>query len=94
MGKVNKGTVGSISGNTVRVVSSDASARPTAKITNPWHLRGNRGKLKKGTEVVFVEFDDSTGLLLDRADGEAEMPSGGDEYEVMTNEELLEIMNR
>ena len=70
MGQINKGTIGSISGNTARVVPSDAGARPTAKITIPWHLRGDSGKLKKGTEVVYVEFDDSTGLLLGRADGE------------------------
>lgn len=70
MGQINKGTIGSISGNTARVVPADASARPTAKITIPWHLRGDSGKLKKGTEVVYVEFDDSTGLLLGRADGE------------------------
>ena len=77
MGQINKGTIGSISGNTARVVPSDAGARPTAKITIPWHLRGDSGNLKKGTEVVYVEFDDSTGLLLGRADGEwgAYLPS-------------------
>lgn len=77
MGQINKGKIGSISGNTARVVPSDASARPTAKITIPWHLRGGSGNLKKGTEVVYVEFDDSTGLLLGRADGEwgAYLPS-------------------
>lgn len=77
MGQINKGTISSISGNTARVVPSDASARPTAKITIPWHLRGSSGNLKKGTEVVYVEFDDSTGLLLGRADGEwgAYLPS-------------------
>ena len=77
MGQINKGTIASISGNTARVVPSDASARPTARITIPWHLRGNSGNLKKGTEVVYVEFDDATGLLLGRADGEwgAYLPS-------------------
>lgn len=70
MGQINKGTIASISGNTARVVPSDASEKPTAKITIPWHLRGNTGNLKKGTVVVYVEFDDSTGLLLGRADGE------------------------
>lgn len=70
MGQINKGTIASISGNTARVVPSDAGARPTAKITIPWHLRGDTGQLKKGTAVVYVEFDDATGLLLGRADGE------------------------
>lgn len=77
MGQINKGKIASISGNTARVVPSDANAKPTAKITIPWHLRGNTGKLQKGTEVVYVEFDDSTGLLLGRSDGEwgAYLPS-------------------
>ena len=67
MGNINKGTIASISGNTARVVPSDAGAKPTAKITIPWHLRGSTGNLSKGTAVVYVEFDDSTGLLLGRA---------------------------
>ena len=77
MGQINKGTIGSIDGNTARVVPSDASAKPTAKIVIPWHLRGDTGNLSKGTEVVYVEFDDATGLLLGRADGEwgAYLPS-------------------
>ena len=70
MGQINKGTIASVEGNTARVVPSDANARPTAKITIPWHLRGDTGQLKKGTVVVYVEFEDSTGLLLGRADGE------------------------
>ena len=70
MGQVNKGKIASISGNIARVVPCDASAKPTAKITIPWHLRGKSGNLKKGTVVVYAEFDDSTGLLLGRADGE------------------------
>ena len=74
MGNINKGTIASISGNTARVVPSDAGAKPTAKITIPWHLRGSTGNLSKGTAVVYVEFDDSTGLLLGRADGRASRP--------------------
>ena len=77
MGQINKGKIAGISGTTARVVPCDASARPTAKITIPWHLRGDSGNLKKGTVVVYVEFDDATGLLLGRADGEwgAYLPS-------------------
>jgi hypothetical protein len=77
MGQINKGKIAGIDGNTARVTPSDANARPTAKITIPWHLRGSSGNLQKGTEVVFVEFEDSTGLLLGRADGEwgAYLPS-------------------
>ena len=69
MGTIYKGQIASVSGNTARVVPSDA-ARPTTMITIPWHMRGAAGNLKKGTEVVYVEFDDFTGLLLGRADGE------------------------
>lgn len=70
MGQISKGTIASIEGNTARVLPSDAGAKPTAKITIPWHLRGATGNLAKGVEVVYAEFDDSTGLLLGRADGE------------------------
>ncbi len=70
MGQISKGKIASVDGNTARVIPSAALARPTAKITIPWHLRGDTGQLKKGTEVVYVEFEDSTGLLLGRADGE------------------------
>ena len=72
MGQINKGTIAVISesGDKARVVPVDANARPTAMITIPWHLRGDAGHLTKGTEVVYVEFDDFTGLLLGRSDGE------------------------
>jgi hypothetical protein len=70
MGQINKGIIASIDGNTARVVPSDTSGRATLKITIPWHLRGEGGNLKKGVEVVYAEFDDSTGLLLGRADGD------------------------
>lgn len=70
MGLINKGTIASIDGNVARVSPSDAGARTTAKIIIPWHLRGATGNLQKGTAVVYVEFEDSTGLLLGRADGE------------------------
>lgn len=70
MGQINKGTIASISGNTARVMHADDNTKPTAMLTIPWHLRGEAGGLKKGTEVIYVEFDDSTGQLLARADGE------------------------
>ena len=70
MGQINKGTIASIDGNTARVMPAGASEKPTAKITIPWNLRGAAGNIKKGTEVVYVEFDDATGLLIGRADGE------------------------
>ena len=54
MGQINKGTIASIEGNTARVVPSDAGAKPTAKITIPWHLRGSTGNLKNGRGVRRV----------------------------------------
>lgn len=69
MGRICKGTIGSITGNTARIVPSDASAKPTAKAIIPWHLLGDTGQLKKGTLVIYAEFEDSTGLILGRADG-------------------------
>lgn len=49
MGNINKGTIASISGNTARVVPSDAGAKPTAKITIPWHLRGSTGTASRSS---------------------------------------------
>lgn len=70
MGQIYKGAIASINGNTARVVPSDESSRLTAWLTIPRHLRGSNGGLKKGVVVVYAEFDDATGLILDRADGE------------------------
>ncbi len=70
MGQINKGVIASIDGNTARVMHPDANTKPTAKLVIPWHLRGTAGNLQKGTDVVYALFDDSTGILLGRADGE------------------------
>lgn len=78
MDQIRKGTIASISGNTARVVPSDASGEPTALITIPWHLRQEYGNLEKGTVVVYAVFDDATGLLLGRADGEGGTGSTAD----------------
>lgn len=86
MGQINKGTIASISGNMARVVPADASTRPTINITIPWHLRGDRGKLAKGTAVVYVEFNDFTGMLIDRVDGEGGVETGGGDVPIMTEE--------
>lgn len=69
MGQIFKGKIASIDGNMARVVPLDEGAKPTTKIVIPWHLRGRTGELKKGTEVIYVEFADSSGLLLGRVDG-------------------------
>lgn len=65
MALINKGTIAAINGHTARVVPTDDT--PTVNATVPQSLEGS---LKKGDVVVYIEFDDFTALLLDRADGE------------------------
>jgi len=69
-GSIFKGIITSIKENTVRVAPSDAPDRVSMPITVPWHLQKKSGNLAKGMEVVYVLFDDHTGLLLGRLDGE------------------------
>ena len=68
MGKICKGTIAGIEGSMARVVPCDAGAKPTARLVIPKALRD--GGLVKGTAVVYAEFDDFSGLILGRADGE------------------------
>lgn len=70
MAQINKGAISTIDGNMARVVPADAGEKSTSKLVIPWHLRGKAGNLSKGTPVVYVEFDDATGLILGRVDGE------------------------
>lgn len=69
MGTIEKGTIASMNTtiNTARVQTKAGIV--TNDLVIPWHLRGGSGNLTKGMEVVFVEFDDQTGILLGRADG-------------------------
>lgn len=70
MGQIHKGEIATISGNKARVVPLDKEDKATAKLNVPWHLRGDTGELESGDEVVYCEFDDGTGLLLGRMDGD------------------------
>lgn len=69
-GTIDKGTIASI--NAAKQTASVMT--PTGIVTTglviPWHLRTSTGQLKKGMEVIFVIFEDSTGLILSRTDGE------------------------
>lgn len=69
MGTIEKGTIASVNAakNTARVQTKAGIV--TNDLVIPWHLRGGSGNLTKGMEVVFTEFDDQTGILLGRADG-------------------------
>lgn len=42
----------------------------TPALTIPWYLRGQIGNLKVGDEVAYCLFDDGTGVIIDRLDGE------------------------
>lgn len=41
----------------------------TYRIVIPWWLRGRTGALQVGDEVCYAVFDDTTGIILSRADG-------------------------
>lgn len=52
-----------------RVQSKTAEGTITLPLTIPWYLRGSMGMLEKETEVVYALFDDATGIILARMDG-------------------------
>ena len=52
-----------------KVQSVSAEGTSTLPITIPWYLRGEMGKLEKGTEIAFVVFDDTTVIIVSRIDG-------------------------
>lgn len=52
-----------------RVQSTTAEGTATLPLTIPWYLRGSMGNLTKGTEVVYAIFNDATGVILTRMDG-------------------------
>lgn len=52
-----------------RVQSASAEGTSTLPITIPWYLRGKMGNLEKGTEIAFAIFDDYTGIIISRMDG-------------------------
>jgi len=53
-----------------RVLPSSQPDMPTKPLIIPWHLRGAMGALKAGDTVVFALFDDLSGIILERMDGE------------------------
>lgn len=46
------------------------SGAVTPALTIPWYLRGKMGGLKIGDCVAYSLFDDGTGVIIDRLDGE------------------------
>lgn len=78
MGIIEKGLVLTLEGTPDRndnytqakVQASSAVGTSTLPLSIPWYLRGSMGNLEKGTEVVYALFDDESGIILARLDGE------------------------
>lgn len=77
MSQIEKGVILTIEGEPdrndnytkARVQSNTAVGTETLPLTIPWYLRGSMGNLEKGTEVVYAMFEDASGVILSRMDG-------------------------
>jgi hypothetical protein len=81
MSKILKGKISSIEAEpiddkehptTAKVISLIGGA-VTRPLIIPWWLRGTMGNLAPGIEVVYVEFEDKTGFILARFDGNCQV---------------------
>jgi len=78
MADIQKGKISSIEASpldnnglaTKAKVFSLTGGSVTMPLTIPWYLRGAMGNLAADVEVVFALFEDKTGYILGRADGE------------------------
>lgn len=75
---IQKGKISTVEGaadrngdkTTARVLPCTAGGMVTRPLTIPWWLRGKMGNLKPGDEVAYAMFEDGTGIILSRMDGE------------------------
>ena len=75
---IHKGKISTVEGaadrngdkTTARVLPCTADGMVTRPLTIPWWLRGKMGNLKPGDEVAYAMFEDGTGIILSRMDGE------------------------
>ena len=75
---IQKGEISTVEGaadrngdkTTARVLPCTADGMVTRPLTIPWWLRGKMGNLKPGDEVAYAMFEDGTGIILSRMDGE------------------------
>ena len=75
---IQKGKISTVEGaadrngdkTTARVLPCTANGMVTRPLTIPWWLRGKMGNLKPGDEVAYAMFEDGTGIILSRMDGE------------------------
>lgn len=63
------------------------SGAVTPAITIDWRLRGKNGNLKTGVEVAYCLFDDGTGVIFARLDGEN---SGIIDYDTETTGDVVQ----
>jgi hypothetical protein len=75
---IQKGKISTVEGaadrngdkTTARVLPCTADGMVTRPLTIPWWLRGKMGNLKPGDEVAYAMFEDGTGIIISRMDGE------------------------
>lgn len=75
---IQKGKISTVEGaadrngdkTTARVLPCTADGMVTRPLTIPWWLRGKMANLKPGDEVAYAMFEDGTGIILSRMDGE------------------------
>lgn len=75
---IQKGMISTVEGaadrngdkTTARVLPCTADGMVTRPLTIPWWLRGKMGNLRPGDEVAYAMFEDGTGIILSRMDGE------------------------
>ena len=75
---IQKGKISTVEGaadrngdkTTARVLPCTADGMVTRPLTIPWWLRGKMGNLKPDDEVAYAMFEDGTGIILSRMDGE------------------------
>lgn len=86
MAEIQKGKISKIEGpndrngnpTRARVLPATSDGAPSRPYTIPWWLRGAAADLAAGVEVVFATFDDLTGIILARMDGEGGATIPGD----------------
>ncbi len=78
MSEILKGTISTIESSildangypaTAKVISATGGS-VTKPLIIPWHLRSTMGNLASGVEVIYALFEDKSGYILGRADGE------------------------
>jgi|GEM_PF-405399 len=75
---------------TARVLPCTADSLVTLPLTIQWWLRGEMGNLQVGDEVVYAMFEDGSGTILARMDGNWNGHIHGDLQVIKGNVEMTE----